>query len=351
MIPRLFSRCLLRPEDISPSQDDLEVIGAFNPGVAETSEGVTLLVRVAEKIREKRAGQVGLPRWDKTAGRVVADWVPENEISYVDSRVLICKATGMKRLTFISHIKAVRSRDGRSIDSIDSASLSPTNEDEEFGVEDPRITKLNGSHYITYVAVSRHGVATALASTTDFKTFERHGIIFPPENKDVVFFPEKIAGEYMALHRPNPAQHFSSPEMWVATSPDMIHWGGHDPFLGGSDAWSIGRVGAGIPPFRTEAGWVEIYHGNDWKPGDLSIGTYSAGALLLDLENPRRILGAQGCVLTPETDYERQGFVPNVIFPTGAVMQDDTMLVYYGAADQATGVLELRVRDLLESFR
>src|SRR6185369_17703429 len=170
--------------------------------------------RVAERIAEKRPGWVGLPRWDLASGRVITDWFDENQVSYVDARVVIIKATGMKRLTFISHLQVVRSRDGRNVDAIEPVRFSPANEDEEYGVEDPRITELNGRYYITYVAVSRHGVATALASTKDFRTFDRHGIIFPPENKDVVLFPEEIGGEYYALHRPNPATSFTRPEMW-----------------------------------------------------------------------------------------------------------------------------------------
>ena len=164
----------------------------------------------------------------------------------------------------------------------------------------------------------------------------------------MVLFPERIQGHYVALHRPNPAQHFSPPEMWLATSPDLIHWGGHAPFLGSAGSWDVGRVGAGAPPLRTEAGWLEIYHGNNRRTSDPGVGIYSAGALLLDLENPRRILAARGEVLVPETDYEREGFVPNVVFPTGILEQGETVLVYYGAADSTTAVVELRLRDLLE---
>jgi len=276
------------------------------------------------------------------------DWLGKDEVAFVDPRVVAVRRTGLKRLTFISHLRVARSRDGRVIDEIEPGRFLPANENEELGVEDPRLTRLDGRFYFSYVAVSRHGAATALASTTDFKAFTRHGIVFPPENKDVVLFPERIRGHYMALHRPNPAQHFSPPEMWLATSPDLIHWGGHVPFLGSAGSWDVGRVGAGAPPLRTEAGWLEIYHGNNRRTSDPGVGIYSAGALLLDLENPRRILAARGEVLVPETDYEREGFVPNVVFPTGILEQGETVLVYYGAADSTTAVVELRLRDLLE---
>lgn len=348
MIPRLSSRCLVRPSDLAPSQDDLKVVGALNPGAVRTADGVILLVRVAESVRESRPGFVGLPRWDIENGRVVTDWVREDEVLFLDPRVVKIKRTALLRLTFTSHLRVVRSRDGRSVDSIDQEIFRPADPTEEYGIEDPRITPIVDRFFITYVAVSRHGAATALASTRDFRTFERHGIIFCPENKDVVLFPEPIGGRHYALHRPTPAHEFSRPEMWLASSPDLLHWGGHVPFLGATAEWDAGRVGGGTPPIRTPRGWLEIYHGNDRREGEPGIGAYCGGTLLLDLEDPRRILRVKGRILVPEEDYERTGFVPDVVFPTGVVPQGETMLIYYGAADTVSAVVELRLRNLLE---
>ena len=100
MIPRLRSRRLLGPEDIPPSQDDLRVVGAFNPGVIDTGDGITLLVRVAETAREKRTGFVALPRWDPVGARIDIDWLAEDEVIAADPRVIIIRATGLTRLTF-----------------------------------------------------------------------------------------------------------------------------------------------------------------------------------------------------------------------------------------------------------
>ena len=144
----------------------------------------------------------------------------------------------------------------------DGPMFLPANEMEEFGLEDPRITRIDDRYYITYVAVSRHGPATALASTTDFKTLERHGIIFCPENKDVVLLPERVDGQYVALHRPLGDMPFCRPEMWIARSPDLVHWGKHQYLFGGAGDWEDGRVGAGTPPIAVPEGWLEIYHGN-----------------------------------------------------------------------------------------
>lgn len=351
MLKRLFNSCLLRPEEFEPSQPDLEVIGAFNPGAVATERGVTLLVRIAEQAVEKRPGYHGLPRFDSKTRRVVIDWEQHQTHTPVDIRVVRKKRTGLVRLNFISHLRILHSKDGRTIDAIDSMRFEPANDYEEFGVEDPRITKIGGNFYFTYVAVSRHGVATALASTRDFQKFERHGIIFYPENKDVVLFPEQIAGKYCALHRPNGSTPFTKPEMWMATSPDLISWGCHEPFLGGSAQWDIGRIGAGTPPLLTNDGWLEIYHGNSRGEEDQGIGAYSAGLLLLDREHPWKILAGSGGVFGPETEFERQGFVPEVVFPTGIIQQGETALVYYGAADTCTAVVEFSMRDILQALR
>src|SRR5262249_31801009 len=150
--------------------------------------------------------------------------------------------TGLSRLNFTSHLRVVRSRDGRKIDSIEQWAFKPEEVHEEYGVEDPRITPIGDAYYFTYVAVSQHGVATALASTLDLRTFMRHGIIFAPENKDVVLFPRRINGDHWALHRPNGATPFTRPKMWVARSPDLVHWGRHEKFLGGTELWDLGRV-------------------------------------------------------------------------------------------------------------
>jgi predicted GH43/DUF377 family glycosyl hydrolase len=348
MIPRLFSRCLLRPEDLAASQDDLIVVGAFNPGAVATAEGVVLMIRVAEKPRQVTPGYVGLPRWEVETGRVITDWLTEEEVIFQDARVVKIRKTGLLRLTFTSHLRMFRSTDGRSLEAHHTEILRPRHPYEAYGMEDPRMTAINDSFYMTYVAVSRHGAATALASTRNFCSFESHGLIFCPENKDVVLFPETIDGQYLALHRPTTAHAFSRPEIWLATSPDRLHWGRHQPLLGSSGAWDRGRIGAGTPPIRTSEGWLAIYHGNDKGDGDSGIGSYGAGLLLLDLDEPGKIRRSIGPILVAENEYECQGFVPNVVFPTGIINQGETVLIYYGAADTSTGVVELRLSDLLE---
>jgi beta-1,2-mannobiose phosphorylase / 1,2-beta-oligomannan phosphorylase len=349
-VQRLSTRLLLRPEDLPPSRDDFEVVGAFNPGAVRAGDEVVLLVRVAERPREQRKGLIGLPRWDPNVGLTV-DWVPEADFDPIDPRVVQCKADGRVRLTFISHLRVVRCGDGRSVREITEFSYRPADVVEEFGVEDPRLTFLNERFYFSYVAVSRHGPATALASTADFRTFERHGVIFCPENKDVVLFPDRIGGSYAALHRPVCGTPFTRPEMWVARSPDLLYWGSHAPLTVSGGAWQSGRVGAGAPPVRVDGGWLEIYHGNQQptRPGE--VGTYYGAAILLDPEDPTRIrMRSPDPFFVPEAEFEVAGFVPNVVFPTAVVQDGRSLLVYYGAADAFTAVAEFSEQELLASL-
>jgi predicted GH43/DUF377 family glycosyl hydrolase len=347
MIPRISTHLLLRPEDVPPSRDDWEVIGAFNPGAVRFGKVVVLLVRIAERPQEQRAGWTALPRWSPGEGPVI-DWAKNDDLEFLDPRVVRQRTDGLLRLTFVSHLRLVTSRDGRSVDQIGAPAIAPEGRYEEYGVEDARITPLDGLYYITYVAVSRHGAATALASTVDFKSFQRHGIIFCPENKDVMLFPERVAGQYVALHRPNGSTPFTRPQIWLARSPDLVRWGDHRFLYGGSRPWETGRVGGGTPPIATDNGWLEIYHGN-LRPSYVGeVGAYFGAAMLLDKEDPARILRiGREPILTPTLDFEREGFVANVVFPTSALNDEDRLLVYYGASDAYTAVVELSRSDVL----
>lgn len=351
MLSRLFNKCLLQPSDFKPSQPDLEVIGAFNPGATTSEQGITLLVRIAEQAAEKIPGKHGLPRYDPATRRVVIDWKEEHAHTPIDIRVVRKKQTGLVRLNFISHFRVLHSKDGRQFELVEDVRFAPEFDYEEYGVEDPRITKIGDTFYFTYVAVSRHGVSTALASTKDFRAFRRHGIIFYPENKDVVIFPEKIGGKHWALHRPNGATPFSKPEIWLAASDDLISWGEHQFFLGGSAKWDIGRIGAGTPPILTKDGWLLMYHGNSRGAEDKNIGTYSGGLLLLDRNNPKKVIAGSSNIFDPETEFERKGFVPDVVFPTGLILRGDTALIYYGGADTCTAMVEFSLNEMLDSLK
>jgi predicted GH43/DUF377 family glycosyl hydrolase len=347
----MSERCLLRPQDLKPLRDDFTVIGVFNPGAVRVNNEIVLLVRVAEKPREHRPGDMGLPRWEINS-KVVIDWVSEDKLDRADPRVVRGKSDNLLRLTSISHLRVFRGSHGSSTEWKPGPVVVPVSPMEEFGIEDPRIVEIDETYWITYVAVSRHGVATALASTHDFATFERHGVVFHPENKDVVLFPQKVNGEYFSLHRPNPNSHFGPPEIWFARSTNLLHWGQHECLLRGSGEWESDRIGAGTQPVLLDEGWLEIYHGRRRSRRAATVGEYSVGALLLDRDNPVRILRrSHEPIMEPTADFERCGFVDNVIFPTAMIKQGDTLSVYYGAADTCTGVVEFSQRELLAALQ
>ena len=197
-------------------------------------------------------------------------------------------------------------------------------------MEDPRITYLDEEerYCITYTAVSDMGAMPALLITKDFNEFHRMGVIFPPENKDVVIFPRKINDLYYACHRPVP-DGIGTPDIWLASSPDLINWGNHRHVCGVTkDGWESGRIGSGAPPIYTDKGWLHIYHGADRQ------NRYCLGAMLTDLEQPDRIIAkTENAILEPEMEYEVEGFFGNVVFSCGCLLEDGMLIIYYGAAD------------------
>ena len=356
MIPRLSESRLLGPADIKPALDDFEVIGVFNPGVVRIENEVVMLVRVAEKPLEKRAGFLGLPRWE-TGGDCAIDWVCDDDLIAVDPRVVQIKSEGILRLTSVSHLRVFRKLDGSSDGWLAGPAFLPELACEEFGLEDPRITKIDQTFWITYVAVSPQGAATAMASSADMLTFKRHGLIFCPENKDVVLFPQRVDGQFIALHRPNPNSHFSPPQIWIARSRDLLHWGEHQSLHHGRTNWEADRVGGGTPPILIDEGWLHLYHGSQRVQQDARVGEYSVGALLLDRDNPAQVLArTDQPIMRPMAEFERNGFVPDVVFPTAMINSSihqhaDRLSVYYGAADTSIGVVDFSKQDILDALK
>ncbi|MET0263864.1 MAG: glycosidase, partial [Rariglobus sp.] len=173
----------------------------------------------------------------------------------------------------------------------------------------------------------------------------RHGLILPPHNKDVGLFPEKVGGRHWLLHRPSglgPGGNF----IWLAESPDMLHWGGHTCIATTRPGhWDSERIGAGAAPLKTDRGWLSIYHGADRN------GRYCLGGLLLDLNNPRRVIArSREPLMTPVESYERNGFFGNVVFTNGHVLEGDRLTLYYGAADSVICGAELSLAEILRTL-
>jgi len=321
---------------VRPSRPDLEVVGVFNPGVIRHDGETILLLRVAEAWRDIPPGEVAAPVFDAATGRLeIKRWSLESDHPDVsDSRAIV--VGGRTWLTSISHLRLARSTDGIHFEVETAPALSSATEYETFGIEDPRITLLGDTYWINYSAVSPRGISTALASTKDFRTFERHGIIFPPDNRDVTIFPEVIDGNYVALHRPMPG-YLGQAAIWFATSPDLLSWGNHSFVAGEREAVPF-RV-------RTEDGdaWLAIYHGVTGTPP-----TYSLGALLLDGRDPSRVIArSREPILSPEAPYEQKGFFGNVVFTCGLLAEGDLVRIYYGAADGVIAVADLSLEEIL----
>ncbi|WNR46147.1 glycoside hydrolase family 130 protein [Paenibacillus roseipurpureus] len=336
---------IIKPSDVVPSRSDFEVVCVFNAGVARLGEEVILLLRVAERPRGSRADRHDAPIYNPQTGEVEVKSFHASMpgCDFSDSRFF--RTPEGTYLTSLSHFRVARSRDGIRFDIPEQPSLFPANEYEEFGIEDPRVTKIGDTFYIVYAAVSRMGITGYMASTKDFVAFERHGVIFHPTNKDIAIFPEKINGKYYALHRPSPV-FLGKKDIWLAESPDLHAWGNHRHLIGRAvDGWDSGHVGGSAVPFRTEQGWLEIYHGVD------SNQEYSLGALLLDLEEPWRVLArSKNPIMKPEASYEKEGFFGNVVFTCGVLVEDGVVKLYYGASDTYIAYAELSLDEILESL-
>ena len=230
--------------------------------------------------------------------------------------------------------------------------LEPSADWEEFGCEDPRITALDGIFYITYTAYSRRGPRIALASTKDFVHFQKYGLVGPDrDDKDCVLFPERMDGKIALLHRLECKVQIAyfdgihslsdSQEFWKTY---LEHYSDFE-VLAGRYSWEVRKVGIGPPPIKTERGWLVIYHGVD-------IGrVYRAGAILLDLDKPTKVLARTSePILEPETTFEKHGVVPNVVFPDGAVVRDKQLIVYYGGADLVCCVASVPIDEFLDEL-
>ena len=336
---------IIKPEDVKPSRDDFEVIGVFNAGVTRYKEEVLLLLRVAERPINKIPDIVQTAIFDIKKGQlVIKDFSKgDREIDFSDPRLIITPAGTY--LTSISHLRLARSMDGISFVIDNIPSIGPENEYEIFGLEDPRISLIDGRYYINYVGVGRFGITTCLISTEDFKSFERHGVIFCPDNKDVVIFPERVEGKYYALHRPvSPL--FGKQEIWISESPDLCCWGNHRYLMGPrSDCWDEVKIGASAVPFRIDQGWLEVYHGVDKN------NRYCHGAILLDSQQPWKVISrTERPIFEPEADYEVNGFFGNVVFSCGLLYEDNKLKTYYGAADTVICYAELSLEDTIKAL-
>lgn len=385
---RLTENPILTAHDVRPSLPELEVVSVFNAATAKVGDEIILLLRVAERprtdvrpgpdaltldldqpypilhalpARYREAELIGMCFLDtrQSPPKVVVAYLPTDlpGLDLRDPRTIRYRnTTGFLRaesdgytdlLAQLSHLRVARSRDGVHFTVDDKPAIAPHTDMEEYGVEDPRATLIDGVWHITYVSVSRWGITTSLATTTDFKSFEREGVIFLPDHKDVVLFPRKVGGQYAALTRPMPQSFSRVLGIWLAFSDDLLHWGGHETLaLPRWGYWDELRTGASAVPFETDHGWVELYHGVDRNT------TYAMGALLLDLDDPRRVIARSPTpILEPTEVYERMGLFNDTIFSCGHIdLGGGRIRMYYGAADSVIAAADFDVNEIVRSL-
>ena len=348
MIQRHAQNPLITPDMVKPSREGYIVKGSFNPGAVYYNGEILLLLRVAEGCTSKE-GHVAVPYYrfeaDRSYPEILEVSLTDPQTKLKDTRGVVYK--GRDYLSTMSHIRIARSSDGVNFTVDEKSFIYPCVENEAFGIEDARVTKIDDTYYLTYTAVSKDGWATALATTQDFVNIERKGIIFPPPNKDVSIFPEKVNGKYCALHRPH-NEGFGKPSLWYSESKDLLHWGNHKTIIRPRDGrYESLKIGGGAAPIKTSEGWLEIYHGK----GDGQL--YSLSLLLLDLNDPSIVVKrGEKPILEPEKSYETEGFFPNVVFSNGVIQQDDgKLLIYYGACDETVCLAETTVDELLDTLK
>jgi len=346
LIERLPENPLITPADIPPSRPDYDVAGAFNAGATVYNNQTLLLLRIAERPKDTTGEEEVAPILNPQTKQIGLLRVKRTDPDYKpgDSRVFYYK--NKMYLTSISHLRIARSNDGIHFDIDPTPAVFPETDYETFGLEDPRITQIADEFFIAYKVVSEYGICTGLLKTTDFKQFDRHGIIFCPENIDVVIFPEKINGRFYALTRPVPT-HIGPRGIWIASSDDAVNWGNHKPLiLPTPGRFDASKTGASCVPIKTEHGWLEIYHGSDEND------KYSLAAALLDINDPSKIITrSKRPLMQPEADYETKGFYGNVVFSCGAITKSDgSVIIYYGASDESTAAAATTINKIMSTM-
>lgn len=226
---------------------------------------------------------------------------------------------------------------------------------------DPRLSVIDGKCYLCFAVDTKHGIRGGIAVTEDFDNYEILSMSVP-DNRNMVLFPEKINGNFFRLERPFPV--YGRPrdnemfDIWISQSPDCVYWGKTDLLLATEQVgFANAKIGPAAPPILTEAGWLTTFHAtlnvdadlpawhSDWRK------KYYAGLMLLDKDNPGKIIGMSSePLIVPETDYELDGFRGSVIFPGGMILEDSgEVKIYYGAADTVECLASAHVNDLLKT--
>lgn len=355
---------IFSPQDVdlslSPMRGQLNeetyVLGAFNPALTRLPNGnLLIVVRVAEALRHPVLdNKVRAIRWDPERG-YVTDAYDLAGVDVTDPRKfrVLGHQSRVMALTSLSWLLPVElTPDGKAIvrahyDKV----IAPTREFQQYGIEDARISVVNGKWFMTTCSVSAERHSTTLHTSDDGLNYRLDGIILDHQNKDMLIFEGTVKGRFYALTRPMGDLYFAyppesgfepGPSINLAVSPDGLHWRPTDdplirPRRGST---SVLKVGGGTPPIRTPRGWLMLYHGV--QPGTV-VGVYRTFWALLDLENPNCILSIADDqpLLESSPDLvellKESLYLTGVVFSTGIVEHPDghQYIVASGAEDLA----------------
>jgi predicted GH43/DUF377 family glycosyl hydrolase len=263
--------------------------------------------------------------------------------------LLLCRVEDRRGISHLCAARSTNGIDGWRIDPEPTLVANPREYPEEiWGIEDPRITYVPEleKYAVAYTSFARGGPGVSLALTKDFRSFERYGVIMPPEDKDAALLPRRINGYWAMIHRPVTTL---GAHMWISFSPDLRHWGSHKVILEARRGgwWDANKIGLCSPPIETSKGWLTIYHG---VRHTASGSIYRLGLALFDLERPDVCLQrGESWMFGPEAPYERTGDVNDVVFPCGQTLDadGDGINLYYGAADSCIALATGSVHALL----
>ncbi|WP_019831521.1 glycosidase [Sphingomonas sp. PR090111-T3T-6A] len=359
-------RLVLAPADLDLARSPMAghfdaetyVLGAFNPGLTRLPNGnLLMMVRIAEALREPiRNGHIHAIRWE--AGRYILDAWPLDMVDTADPRKFAILGGGWRvvALTSLSWLLPVEfDPDGLRVEAIHyDRAVAPQYPFQCYGVEDARISHVEGRWLMTSCSVSPERHSTTLYSSTNGLDWTFEDIVLDHQNKDMLIFEGRIDGRYWAQTRPLGSLYFAyppgsewkaGPSINLATSPDLLHWKpcrepGIRPHSG---TVATARMGGGAPPILTDEGWLSLWHGVE--PREI-VGVYRTYWSLLDRDDPSRILHTGNVsLLDPAPDLTApindQMYVHDVVFTTGVVDAGDHYIVASGEADLACRITHI----------
>lgn len=336
-------------------------LGAFNPGFTRLANGnLLMMVRVAEALREPVFdGHVHAIRWEE--GRYVLDAWPLDRVDLTDPRKFMIRGAPWKvmALTSLSWLLPVElTPDGLSIVAVHyDRAIAPQGSWQCYGVEDARISHVDGRWWMTTCSVSPERHSTTLYTSDDALDWTFEGIVLDHQNKDMLIFEGLVDGKYWAQTRPLGDLYFAyppdspyvaGPSINLASSPDGMHW---KPELRpgirpGSEGHIMARMGGGTPPILTERGWLTLWHGVE--PSGV-VGIYRTYWSMLAADDPAQIVAnGSAPLLEPQSSLtapiEHLMYLRDVVFTTGIVEAPDCFIVASGEADLACRITHVPKR-------